>query len=512
MTEETFKQTEGFFRFEGQGEKSVKGKETPVKVYRVIAPSSQRTRFEVSAEQGLTPFLGRQRELELLLDGFERVKAGKGQAFSIISEAGLGKSRLLYEFRKAVANEEITFLEGRCISYGQGLAYYPVIAILRSNFNIQEGEDDIQVREKVQKGLEIIGASESANLPFLLELLSVKDSGLDHLRMSPESKKERIIEALKRIILKGSELRPLVIAIEDLHWMDKSSEEALKTILESIPGSRTLMIFAYRPEFIPPWGGKSFHNQLTLQRISNRESLEMASYLLGSREMEKSLEELLLEKAEGIPFFLEEFVKSLKDLKIIKSRGNTYGLSKSILEMTVPTTIQEVILARVDPLPPGAKEVLQAGSVIEREFDFQLIKQVVGLPEPDLLAYLSLLKDSELLYERGIYPQSNYIFKHALTREVVYDSILTDRKKMLHEKIGEALETLYKDQLGEYCGLLSEHFIKSGNYQKGSDYSKLAGQRAEKTAAMNDAIGYALKRLSCLEKLPRSLEIEEKSK
>ena len=164
----------------------------------------------------------------------------------------------------------------------------------------------------------------------------------------------------------------------------------------------------------------------------------------------------------------------------------------------------------MDPLPPGAKEVLQAGSVIEREFDFQLIKQVVGLPEPELLSYLSLLKDSELLYERGVYPQSNYIFKHALTREVVYDSILTDRKKMLHEKIGEALETLYKDQLGEYCGLLSEHFIKSGNYQKGSDYSKLAGQRAEKTAAMNDAIGYALKRLSCLENLPRSLEIEEK--
>ena len=267
--------------------------------------------------------MGRQRELELLLDGFERAKAGKGQAFSIISEAGLGKSRLLYEFRKAVANEEITFLEGRCISYGRGLAYYPIIAILRSNFNIQEGEEDNQVREKVQKGLEIIGASESANLPFLLELLSVKDSGLDHLRMSPESKKEKIIEALKRIILKGSELRPLVIAIEDLHWMDKSSEEALKTILESIPGSRILMIFAYRPEFIPPWGGKSFHNQLTLQRLSNRESLEMASYLLGSREMEKSLEELLLEKAEGIPFFLEEFVKSLKDLKLIENRGSS---------------------------------------------------------------------------------------------------------------------------------------------------------------------------------------------
>ncbi len=175
-------------------------------------------------------------------------------------------------------------------------------------------------------------------------------------------------------------MRPLVIAIEDLHWMDKSSEEALKTILESIPGSRVLTIFTYRPEFIPSWGGKSFHSQLMLQRLSNRESLEMASYLLGAREMEKSLEELLLEKTEGIPFFLEEFVKSLKDLKLIENRGAVYGLSKSILEMTVPTTIQEVILARVDPLPPGAKEVLQTGSVIEREFDFQLNQTSYGIP------------------------------------------------------------------------------------------------------------------------------------
>jgi class 3 adenylate cyclase len=341
VTEEAFKLTEGYFRFEGMGERQVKGKESPVKVYLVIAPSSQRIRFDVSAEQGLAPFVGRRRELELLLDGFERAKGGKGQAFSIISEAGLGKSRLLYEFRRAVSNEEITFLEGRRISYGRGLAYYPIIAILRSNFNIQEGEEDLLVKGKVKKGLENMGVEVGATLPYLLELLSVKDSGLDPLSMSPESKREKMFEAIKRIILKGSEIRPLVIAIEDLHWMDKSSEEALKTILESIPGSPVLAIFTYRPEFIPSWGGKTFHSQLMLQRLSNRESLKMASNLLGSGEMEKSLEELLLEKAEGIPFFLEEFVKSLKDLKLIEQRGAVYGLSKSILEMTVPTTIQE---------------------------------------------------------------------------------------------------------------------------------------------------------------------------
>ena len=213
VTEETFKLTEGLFRCESLGPIAVKGKEEPVKVYQVIAPSTRRTRFDVSAERGLTPFVGRDRELELLLDGFERVKAGKGQAFSIVSEAGCGKSRLLYEFRKAVANEDVTFLEGKCLSYSRGVAYHPVIDILKSNFDIQEGEGDQEIREKVKKGLRLIGVDEPSTLPYLLELLSVKDSGIDQISMSPEAKKDRMIEAIKRIVLKGSEMKSLIMAL-----------------------------------------------------------------------------------------------------------------------------------------------------------------------------------------------------------------------------------------------------------------------------------------------------------
>jgi class 3 adenylate cyclase/tetratricopeptide (TPR) repeat protein len=509
VTEETFELTEGFFRFEASGERQVKGKEEPVKVYRVIAPSTRRTRFDVSAERGLTPFVGRERELELLLDGFERAKLGKGQAFSIISEAGCGKSRLLYEFRKAVANEDVTFLEGKCLSYSRGVPYHPVIDILKSNFDIQEGEEDFKIREKVKAGIKIIGVDEAPTLPYLLELLSVKESGIDQIPMSPEARKDRIIEALKRVTLSGSEMRPLIMAFEDLHWLDKSSEDVVKNLLEGIPGSRVLLVFTYRPEFIHTWGTKSYHNQLTLHRLSNRESLEMAIHILGTEEIEKVLEELILEKTEGVPFFIEEFIMSLKDLKIIEKKDNTYRLSKDIHQLTIPSTIQDVIMARVDSLPEGAKEVLQTGSVIEREFSYPLIYRVTGLPEKKLLFYLSALRDSELLYERGIYPQSNYIFKHTLTREVVYDSILIKGRRKLHEEIASAIEELFKDNLSEHYEVLAEHYSLSENYGKSAEYSRLASRKAEKTASLNDAIAHAKKRIASLEKLDQKEDVEK---
>jgi hypothetical protein len=330
ITEDTFKLTEGLFRFEGLGQRVVKGKQEPVNIYRAIAPSTRRTRFDVSAERGLTPFAGRERELELLLDGLERAKAGRGQAFSIISEAGVGKSRLLYEFRKAIAHEDVTFLEGRCLSYSRGMAYHPVIDILKSNFDIHEGDGDSEIRKKVKKGLNILGADEAATLPYLLELLAVKDSGTDKIPMNPEERKNKILETLKRINIKGSEIRPLIAAFEDLHWIDKSSEDHLKHLLKSIPGARILLIFTYRPEFVHTWGAKSYHSQISLSRLSNRESLMMVSHLLGTEDLDKDLEEFILEKTEGVPFFIEELIKSLKDLKIIERKNNRYHITKDI--------------------------------------------------------------------------------------------------------------------------------------------------------------------------------------
>ncbi|HEA67882.1 MAG TPA: hypothetical protein ENI07_13825 [Desulfobacterales bacterium] len=510
VSDDTFKLTEGFFRFEALGERAVKGKEEPINVFRVIAPSTSRTRFDVSAERGLTPFAGRGRELELLLDGFERAKTGRGQAFSIVSEAGVGKSRLLYEFRKAVSNEDVTFQEGKCLSYSRDITYHPVIDIVKSNSDIKEGDGDSEIREKLKRDLNIIGVDEASTLPYLLELLSVKESGVDRRSLSPEARKDRIIDALTRSNIKASQIRPLIMAVEDLHWIDKSSEDTLKALLDSISGERIFLIFTYRPEFVHTWGAKSYHSQVNLNRLSNLESLTMASHLLSSEAIDGDLENLIIEKTEGVPFYVEEFIRALKDLKIIERRDGQYGIVKDIQEITIPSTIQDVIMARVDALPEGAKEVIQTGSVIEREFSYELIKRVTSLHEQELRSRLSILKDSELLFERGIYPDTIYIFKHALTREVVYDSILTRRREELHEDIGNVIEEICKESIDEYYGVLAEHYIYSKNYEKGADYSKLAEKKAEKTASLNDAITYARKRISCLEKLPVDDDVEKK--
>lgn len=504
VSDAVFKITEGLFRFEALGTKKVKGKKHPVSVYRVIAPSTRRTRFDVSAERGLTPFVGRERELELLLDGYIRSKTGRGQALSLISEAGVGKSRLLHEFRKAMANENATFLEGKCLSYSRKVAYHPIIDILKSNFDINDRDDDVVVKSKVVGGLKALGVKEGSTVPYLLELMLVKGSGIEKIAMSPEARKDRTLSSLKRIVLKGSEIRPLIIAIEDLHWIDKSSEESLEDLLGSIAGSRVFLIFSYRPEYVHTWGSRSYHSQVNLNRLSNRDSLTMMNHILDTKDIEPELEEMVLEKTEGIPFYIEEFIRSLLELSVIEKREHTFYLSKNIGDMSIPATIQDVIMARVDALPGGAKEVLQTGSVIEREFSYQLLKNVTEMDEKELIHHLSVLKDAELIYERGIYPESSFIFKHALTREVVYDSILTVKKKQLHERIGFAIEQIHQENIIEHYGVLAEHFVESDNYEKGANYAKMAAKRAQKAASYNDAIDYGSKRVTCLERLPQS--------
>ena len=506
VTEGTFKLTEGFFRFEALGEKEIKGKEKPIKVYRVIAASTRRTRFDVSAERGLTPFVGRERELEFLLDSFERAKRGQGQAFSIVAEAGIGKSRLLYEFRKAVASEDMLFLEGRCLSYSSGVAYHPVVDMLKAGFDIREDDEDLKIREKVKMGLKILEIDEASPLPYLLELFSVKESGIEKISMSPEARKNQMIEVIKLITLKSSETRLLITAYEDLHWADKSSEEVLKYILDSIPGARVLMIFTYRPGFVHTWGGKSYHNQVNLNRLSNRESLTMVNNLLNSEDIDSDLEDLILKKTEGVPFYIEEFVRSLNDLDIIEIKDNKCHLAKDIQDVAVPSTIQDVIMARVDSLPEETKSLLQTVSVVGREFNYDLIKRVTGFAEQELLSQLSALKDTELLYERGIYPQSTYIFKHALIQDTAYQSLLKSTRQKYHGTIAQVLEEEFTKTAEVQPELLAHHFTAAGLTEKAIPYWQKAGEMAIRRSAHVEAISNFTTGLDLLTALPDSPE------
>ena len=489
VTEDTFRLCRGLFRFEGLGERQLKGKTDSVRIYRVIGPSSQTSRFEVNAEEGLTPFVGRERELELLLDGFERVKAGSGQAFSIVAEAGVGKTRLLHEFSKAVANEDVVFRQARCLSYSRGEAYQPIIELLKTSFQIHESDDDAEIRRKVAGGLQNIGMDHVASLPYLLQVLSVRDSGVDDA-LSNEENRYRFMETLKNTALKDSEAKPVIIAFEDMHWVDNGSEDAIRGLFENIAGSRVMLIFTYRPEYLHTWGAKTFHSQINLNRLSNRESLLMISHILGDADIDSSLAELALEKTEGVPFFIEELIKSLVSLKVIENRNGRYDLAKEKKGLAIPSTIHDVIMARIDPLPDAAKRTLQIGSVIGREFGFEILKQITQLPDQELLAHLSELKDRELLYERGIWPQSVFSFKHAYTHDVAYDSILEARRAEIHGKTGQAIEALFPGRLEEHYKTLAHHYSESKNPEKAYEYSKKAAEKAIHNYSNRE--GYAL--------------------
>jgi class 3 adenylate cyclase/tetratricopeptide (TPR) repeat protein len=502
VTEETFRLTEGLFRFEALGEKKVKGKDRPVRVYRLIGAGDLQTRFDVSAERGLTPFIGRERELELLLDGLARCREGKGRALSILAEAGLGKSRLLHEFRKALSGEDVVFFEGRCLSHGRGTAYHPFVEILRALFDLGPEEETEALGEKISKGLRRLKIPDGPNTAAVLEILGAPEKGSEKTRLSPDARKDLLQTLLKRILLSAGEGRPLILAVEDLHWIDQNSEEVLKSLLDAVPGAGIFLLCTFRPEFRPSWSGKSYHTQVALNRLSVRESLAMFAHLLEGREADPAVEEMLLEKTEGVPFFIEEFIRSWKDLGVLKAAGRRYRLADPSRKGAVPSTLNEVIMARVDALPERAREILKAGSVIEREFSHELIRSISGCPETDLLGNLALLKEAELLYERGIHPQTSYVFRHALTRDVIYDGLLTAKRNVLHEAVGRAIETIYSRQLGDYYPALAEHFSRSENYAKGAEYARAAAKAARGKSAYKEAIRFAKKEVFCLERLP----------
>lgn len=502
VSEDVFKSTRNHFRFEAMGAHALGGTCEAARIYRVLR---FRTRgFDVPSEQGLTRFIGRDREMDVLHAVFKRAKSGRGQVLSMVGEAGVGKTRLLYEFKKAVANEEITFLEAGCFPHGRDMSYHPVSEILKSAFRILPGDTGAHVRDKVSRGLEGLGVPQEVVLPYILELLSVKDSGIEQIGAGPEEFTHRLMDSIRSITLRAAEIRPVVMVIEDFHWSDRSTSDLFNYVIKGIDRARVLLIVTYRPEMRDRWSAIPYRKHIVLDCLTQRETLRMAAAILGVHELDSDLEELILRKTRGVPFFVEEFIKCLQDLEIAPEKDGSRRPDSCVTDQDVTSTIQDVIMSRICSLPQSAREVLEAGSVVGREFSHPLISRVTQLPDYELLSRMSVLMYSGLVYERGTYPRSNYVFKHALIQDTCFESLDKDRRRDCHRKTAEVLEQHSPETARDHPETLAYHFTEAGFPERAIAYWQQAGEMAIRRSSNVEAVAHLNKALALVRELPES--------
>jgi len=375
ITEATHRLAEGYIRSEAMGPVQVKGRSEPVPVYRVTGRRRGRTRLEVSAERGLTSLVGRQRELDLLQSRIERARAGRGQVVGIVGEPGVGKSRLVYEFRKSLAGEPLTWLEGHCVAYGQATPYLPIVDLLRANFQIEEEDNPLQIREKLRESLRRLDPALEGILPFLGELLDLPGEDDALKRLDPKDKRQRTFEAIRALMVAGSQRRPHVVIFEDLHWIDRSSEDCLAFVIESLAGLPMLLLTSYRPGHVVRWADKTYATQIALDLLTREETEAMVAAFLGSQDLPPDLLRIIWEKAEGNSLFIEEVTRSLQERGILVRRnGGIHWARGGVVEL--PATIQDIIRARIDRLEEPVKRTVQTASVIGREFGLRLLARI----------------------------------------------------------------------------------------------------------------------------------------
>ena len=504
VSEATHRAVGGFFETLDLGEMPVRG-HTPVRAFEVLRPRGRRMRFDVAVERGLTPLIGRERELGLLLDRFSEVKAGRGQVVFITGEAGIGKSRLVLECRHALvaAGDMVTWLEGRCISFGESIPFLPIIDQLRENFGIQEFDGEPEIIAKIEHSMRRMGEVE-VHIPAIRYLLSVDPGDPAFAAMEAVARRRKIFDAVRTLTLRGARLRPLVLVVEDLHWIDTSSEEFLISLMDAVAAVPLLLILTYRVEYTSPFGSRSFYTTLTLHSLSQAETAVMASRVLGTAQFPQELHTAIMQKAEGVPLFIEEVTKTLLDLGVLQQENGDYRLVKSLDEVRVPDTIQGIIMARLDRLGEDGKRTVQLASVIGRQFLVRLLERIAGLTG-QLEGLLQELKTLEIIYELGLLPEPAYIFKHAVIQDVAYHSLLIQRRKELHRAVGYAIEELYPDRLVNHFEELAHHFVQGEAWEKAFDYLLLAGDKAKNAYANQTALDFYARALAVAPRIVPSI-------
>jgi len=543
ITEHTRKLTEGYFELKALGAAEIKGMEEPLSVFEVLGAGPLRTRLQVAVRRGLTRFVGRHTELEQIKRAFEQAITGHGQVVGVMGEPGLGKSRLFYEF-KLTSQSGCLILEAYSVSHGKASPYLPVIELLKDYFDITGEDDERKRREKIIGKVLGLDRSLEDSLPYLFALLGIDERQANLQQMDAQIRRRRTFEALKKLLLRESLNQPLILIFEDLHWIDSETQGFLEMLAESVASTRILLLVNYRPEYRHEWGSKTYYTQLRLAPLSRAEAEEFLDALLGIAiganlrvgpqgqgappspefvlsEVEglktgsgaplQDLKRLVLEKTEGTPFFMEEVVQELFEQGVLVRDGVGAGLVPAQIEgahkgtpLQIPATVQGILAARIDRLTLDEKALLQQLAVVGREFPLSLVKQVIAQPEDELYRLLASLQHKEFLYEQPAFPEVEYIFKHALTQEVAYGTVLYEQRKVLHERTAQAMETLYRATLDEHYSDLAHHYSRSGNIQKAVEYLGLAGQQAVQRSAYTEAVSHLTTALELLQTLPET--------
>ena len=506
---ETYHQAEGYFNFEKLDPTKVKGKKEPLQIYKVL--SAKETVSKTHRLSGLrSELIGRKVEMDQLQEAIDNLKQGKSAIFSIIGEAGTGKSRLIEEFRKSLDMNTIQWREGHSYGYSQNIPYFPVIDLLSRAWQIREGDPPDQIRQKVENGAQATLGEKKDLIPYIGNLYSLSYPEIE--KVPPEQWKAKLHEAIHLILANLCKRAPTIICIEDLHWADPSSVELLRNILIDLKYP-VIFLCIYRPSFSlftshQADSMKSYH-EIRLQHLSPTDAQNMVESLLNTKTIPKQLQMFVRDKAEGNPFYLEEVINSLIETDTLIKDKDSWKLTRALTEKDIPSTVQGVILARLDRLERESKRILQEASVIGRAFLYEILKRISDLKEYIDKSLINLER-LDLIKTISLQPELEYIFKHALTQEVVYNGLLIKERRLIHEKIGLVMEELLHDHLPEFYETLAYHYSQSDNAQKAYEYLKLSGEKALKNYANNEAIRFYKEALRMLDAQPENLENKKK--
>jgi class 3 adenylate cyclase/tetratricopeptide (TPR) repeat protein len=502
ITPETLALAEGYVEVKSLGPVPVKGLADAVEVYEVMGAGPARTRLQAAAGRGLTRFVGRDAELEQLRRAQQLAGTGHGQVAALVGEAGVGKSRLVYEFTHTHRLQGWLVLESASVSYGKATSYWPVIDLLKGYFKIQDRDDLREIREKVTGKLLTLDRALEPTLPALLALLDVPVDDDAWRTLDPAQRRQQTLDAVKRLLLREAREQPLLLIFEDLHWIDSETQAVLDTLVDSLGSARLLLLVNYRPEYRHAWGSKTHYSQMRLDALPAESAGELLDALLGDDPGLAPLKQLLVKR--GNPFFLEETVQTLVETKALVGERGRYRLTQPIQAIQVPATVQVVLAARIDRLPPEDKRLLQTAAVVGKDAPFALLQAIGDLPDEALRRGLDDLQSAEFLYETAFYPDLEYSFKHALTHEVTYGGLLQERRRKLHARVVDAIETLHRDRLGEHTERLAHHAVRGELREKAVHYLRQAGLKAAARSALQDALVLFEQALGALETLPES--------